>query len=96
MNSKITFSKLHSFYFLFYERNIPNYDGNQMNIYAAQIMSEQRSHHLDKWVETNPNEIKRFFCLIIWMGLVRLPKILYWSRNEVYNTPTYSDVKKSI
>lgn len=36
--------------------------------------------------ETNPNEIKRFFGLIIWMGLVRLPKIeLYWSKYEGYN-----------
>lgn len=52
-------------------------------------MLEQRSYRLEQWVETNSNEIKRLFGLIIWMGIVRLPKLyLYWSRDEGYN-PTF-------
>ena len=51
-----------------------------------QTKSEQRSYRLDQWYETNANEIKRFFGLIIWIGLVRLPKIeLYWINDERYN-----------
>ncbi|XP_025266673.1 uncharacterized protein LOC112638721 [Camponotus floridanus] len=46
--------------------------------------SELQSHRLDQWYETNPNEIKRFFGLIIWMGLVRLPKIEF---NNEENDP---------
>lgn len=46
----------------------------QMNLYAAQIISEEQLHRLDEWSETNPNEIKRYFALIIWIELVRLHK----------------------
>ncbi|CAK9801709.1 PiggyBac transposable element-derived protein 4 [Anthophora quadrimaculata] len=80
------YTEPHSFYCLFVSNETFEIIANQINIYAAKIVSEQRSRRLDKWIETNPNEIKRSFGLIIWMGLVRLPKIhLYWSRNEEYH-----------
>ncbi|CAD1472666.1 unnamed protein product [Heterotrigona itama] len=41
-------------------------DSENEHIFAAQIISEQRSHRLDKWFETDPTELKRFFRLIIW------------------------------
>ncbi|XP_047351974.1 piggyBac transposable element-derived protein 4-like [Vespa velutina] len=76
------FTEPHSFYCLFVSNEIFEIIANQTNKYAAKIVLEQRARRLDRWIETNPNEIKRFFGLIIWMGLVRLPKIhLYWSRN---------------
>lgn len=65
----------HSFYFLFVTDKIFEMIANQTNIYASQRKSEQRSYRLDQWHDTNSNELKRFFGLIIWMGLVRLPKI---------------------
>ena len=46
------------------------------------------SKRIDRWVHTNKEEIKRFFGLIIWMGLVKLPSInLYWSTDPVYYHP---------
>ncbi|CAK9799711.1 hypothetical protein ANTQUA_LOCUS2200 [Anthophora quadrimaculata] len=69
------YTKLHSFYCLFVSNEIFQIIVNQTNIYAAKIVPEQRSRRLDKWVETNPNEIKRLFGLIIWMGLVRVRKV---------------------
>lgn len=78
----------HNFYFLFVTDEIFVIIANQTNIYAMQTKSEQQSYRLDQWYETNVNEIKRFFGLIIWMGLVRLPKIeSYWSNEEGYNLP---------
>ncbi|XP_050465080.1 piggyBac transposable element-derived protein 4-like, partial [Cataglyphis hispanica] len=75
----------HDFYFLFVTEEIFEIIAKQTNIYATQRKSELQSYRLDQWYETNANEIKRFFGLIIWMGLVRLPKIeLYWSTYEGY------------
>jgi len=85
-SENFSYTEPHSFYCLFVTNEIFEIIANQTNMYAAKILSEQQSRRLDKWVETNPNEIKRFFGLIIWMGIVRLPKIhLHWSRDEVYN-----------
>ena len=40
---------------------------------------------LCKWVNTNNDEVKIFLALLIWMGLVRLPKMAsYWSKNPLY------------
>lgn len=76
----------HDFYSLFVTDEIFEIIAKQTNIYATQRKLELQSHRLDQWYETNPNEIKRFFGLIIWMGLIRLPKIeLYWSKYEGYN-----------
>lgn len=76
----------HNFYFLFITDKIFEIIAKPTNIYATQRKSKLHSHRLGQWYETNANEIKRFFGLIIWMGLVRLPKIdLYWSKYEAYN-----------
>ena len=54
----------------------------QTNLYAAQKLEFGHAHRLIKWRETNKSEIKRFFGLILWMGLVKLPAIhQYWSND---------------
>ena len=40
---------------------------------------------MNKWVETDQKEMKKFFGLILWMGLVRLNSIeKYWSKNTLF------------
>ncbi|XP_025155495.1 piggyBac transposable element-derived protein 4 [Harpegnathos saltator] len=57
----------------------------QTNLYAAQKLESGHAHRLTKWTETNKSEIKRFFGLILWMGLVKLPAIhQYWSNDPAY------------
>lgn len=58
----------------------------QTNLFAEQrqrsVKPSSRSH---KWKPTTKDEVKRFFGLILYMGLVKLPKIsLYWSTDRVY------------
>ena len=46
-------------------------------------MAKKKSVRLDKWTPTNKNELKRFFGLLLWMGLVKLPSISsYWSTDK--------------
>ena len=38
------------------------------------------------WTETNPEEMKRFIALLIYQGIVRVPKYeQYWSTKTLYN-----------
>ncbi|CAG5035484.1 unnamed protein product [Parnassius apollo] len=63
----------------------------QTNIFAAQVLSKSRlsrQSRLHLWKDTDKTEIKKFFGLIIWMGLVKLPKLaLYWPNNPMYAQP---------
>jgi len=57
----------------------------QTNLYASQKVEGGYTQRLAKWTETSKSEIKRFFGLIIWMGLVKLSAIhQYWSNNPAY------------
>lgn len=57
----------------------------QTNVYASQQLEGGCSQRLGKWTVTNKNEVKRFFGLLLWMGLVRLPSLhLYWSHDPAY------------
>ncbi|XP_014476746.1 PREDICTED: piggyBac transposable element-derived protein 4-like isoform X2 [Dinoponera quadriceps] len=57
----------------------------QTNLHASQQLKGGCTQRLVKWTVTNKSEIKRFFGLILWMGLVKLPAIyLYWSHDPVY------------
>ncbi|KAL4126176.1 hypothetical protein QTP88_010402 [Uroleucon formosanum] len=62
----------------------------ETNRYAAQLISARTiSPHarLNKWHDTNECEIKQFFGLLIWTGLVSLPSYyLYWSLSRIYST----------
>lgn len=59
------FTEPHSFYCFFVSNEIFEIIANQTNKFATEMVSEERSCRLDRWIETNPNEIKRFFGLII-------------------------------
>ncbi|CAG5000267.1 unnamed protein product [Parnassius apollo] len=59
----------------------------QTNLFALQscesrnVKPSSRSH---AWKPTDRHEIKRFFGLILYMGLVRLPKLsYYWSKDKI-------------
>ncbi|XP_014616305.1 PREDICTED: piggyBac transposable element-derived protein 4-like [Polistes canadensis] len=72
-----------------YELFVPNQSfeeiAEQTNLYASQQLEDRYSQRLSKWTVTNKNEIKRFFGLILWMGLVKLPSLhLYWSHDPAY------------
>jgi hypothetical protein len=76
----------YDFYSLFVSDEIFNIIAVQTNLFASQKLSNQQSYRLDQWFDTDPNEIRRFFGLIIWMGIVRIPSIKsYWSKNEGFN-----------
>ena len=48
---------------------------------------------INKWVETDQEEMKNFFGLILWMELVRLNSVEnYWSKNTLFQ----QDVPRSI
>lgn len=60
----------------------------ETNRYAHQQLDKgghRPKSRIHKWVDTNKEEIKVFFCIIIWMGLKKLPKLCsYWSKNVLY------------
>ncbi|CAG5041429.1 unnamed protein product [Parnassius apollo] len=58
----------------------------QTNLFAEQQgPSEKPSSRSNNWKATTKVEIKLFFGLILYMGLVKIPKInLYWSTDRVF------------
>lgn len=58
----------------------------QTNLFAIQSIPSVRkpSSRSHAWKPTDKYEIKRFFGLILYMGLVRLPKLsYYWSKDKI-------------
>ena len=75
----------HSFYVAFLTEEILQIIVDETNRYAEQYMQNRRSIRVDKWTPTDKNEMKRFFGLLIWMSLVKLPKYdAYWCTNNTY------------
>ena len=64
------------------------YIANQTNLFATQYVTANDvtpSARLHKWVPTDIHEIKRFFGLLLFMGIVRMPSISdYWSQEEMF------------
>lgn len=60
---------------------------HQTNIFAQQSIDKggiKDKSRLRLWTPTDKEEIKRFLGVIIWMGIVKLPKIVdYWSNDEM-------------
>ena len=60
----------------------------ETNRYAAQTIANRsltKFARLNKWVDTDEVEIKKFLSLIFWMGLVRLNSLeKYWSTNPLF------------
>ncbi|KAB0805358.1 hypothetical protein PPYR_02328 [Photinus pyralis] len=76
------------FFELFITEDVIDNIVNQTNMYAAQVLvSKTISRHsrLNQWKNTDSNEMKKFFGLLLWMGLVRYPKLSdYWSTRIIY------------
>ena len=81
------------FYELFFDKHITDKLVLETNIYANQLKSARTlSPHarLNKWVNTNSEEMKTFLGLVIAMGLVQQLTIGdYWSHDEVVSTPFF-------
>lgn len=62
------------------------------NIFAEnEISNNKESSRLIKihqWIPTNHSEIKKFFGLIMFMGIVKLPRLTdYWSKDAILSHP---------
>lgn len=75
------------FYSLLVPDEIFDMIAEQTNLFAVQscesrnLKPSSRSH---AWKPTDKHEIKRFFGLILYMGLVRLPRLsYYWSKDKI-------------
>ena len=72
-------------YFLLLDDRILEIIVEETNRYAEKMLFEKTSSRLDKWKPTDKIEIKRFFGLIMWMGIVKFPEVhLYWSKDAAY------------
>ncbi|GLV46249.1 hypothetical protein CBL_12326 [Carabus blaptoides fortunei] len=75
-------------FMLFFDEEVINLIVTESNIYAEQTIQRTRTsrhNRLNKWHPTNSEEIRRFFGLIMWMGLVRMGNITsYWSNKDIY------------
>lgn len=60
---------------------------HQTNVFAQQIIDKgviKDKSRLRLWMPTDKEEIERFLGVIIWMGIVKLPKVAdYWSNDEM-------------
>lgn len=60
----------------------------ETNIYANQVISKntmKRASRMTKWTDTNKSKLKNFFGLVIYMGLVKLPKLSdYWANDDMF------------
>lgn len=78
------------FYFALVDENFFHYVAEQTNLYATQVVTKkndiQNQSRLHNWVPTDNFEIKRFFGLISYMGIVKMPYISsYWSKEKIFN-----------
>jgi hypothetical protein len=83
-----------SFFRLFFDDEIQNMLVAETNRYAEQqlikgICEETITEHslVAKWTDTNPDELMKFFGLIIWMGLDQKPSLRdYYSNKILYKS----------
>ncbi|XP_039275048.1 piggyBac transposable element-derived protein 4-like [Nilaparvata lugens] len=92
--NQLTDHKPIDFFLLFFDNEIQNMLVAETNRYAEQqiikgICEETISEHsfVAKWSDTNPNELMKFFGLIIWMGLDQKPTLKdYYSNKILYKS----------
>lgn len=76
------------FFNLFFNNDVVNLIVTETNRYAQQKISAgiQQKSRLQRWKDTNEDEIRIFFSLCLWMGLARFPKIVdYWRKSNLYS-----------
>lgn len=73
---------------------------DETNKYASQYMLDNRvtmkpNSPMQKWFPTEMNEMKCFLGLLILAGIVYKPRLkMYWSVDELYATPIFSQVMR--
>lgn len=76
------------FFLSLIDDNIFSYIVNQTNLFATQYVLTNDvapSARVHNWVPTDIYEIKRFFGLLLYMGIVRMPSISdYWSQEPMF------------
>lgn len=77
------------FFRLFLDNALLDIIVNETNKNAEKIIASSqllRQSRLKNWIPTNKEEIEHFFSLILYIGLVKYPKISdYWSRKKLYS-----------
>ena len=54
---------------------------------------KRNNSFLGRWEPVTTNEIKTFLVVLLLMGIVYKPKMrMYWSKDALYSTPTFSEV----
>lgn len=80
----------------FFDDEIMEYIASETNRYADQFIEKNdltpsaRARH---WKETNLKEMRLFFAILIYMGIVQKPvEEWYWSRRQSISTPFINDI----
>lgn len=87
LRSSMSAAKPAEFYSLLVPDSIFEYIAEETNRFALQTLNKSatKSYRMQKWIPTDCHEIKRFFGILIWMGIVKLPQLsLYWSTNKCF------------
>ena len=73
---------------LFVTNDVVDLIVDETNRFATQVLQSQivtRRSRLKAWSPTNRDEMKRFFGIVIYMGVIQLSEIsLYWSKKQLY------------
>ena len=70
---------------------------NETNLYAHQYLEQNPekadSTYLSVWTDTDILEMKKFFGLVILMGIIHKPNLpMYWSTDSLHHTPISSKI----
>ena len=70
---------------------------NETNLYAHQYLEENPEKadttYLSACADTDNLEMKKFFGLVILMGIIHKPNLpMYWSTDSLYHTPIFSKI----
>lgn len=83
---------------LFVTNEIMNHIVIETNRYASQSIEalrvlKKKKHHLSEWTDTSLEEMKKFFGLLLWMGIVNYGSIAeYWSTSPLLQNQVASNV----
>lgn len=78
----------HDFYNLFLDDEVLNYLVQETNRYAEQCKATNKNKYaVNNWCNTDPQEMKMFLGIVMYMGLVPMSSIRhYWKKDEYFNT----------
>ncbi|KAF2905975.1 hypothetical protein ILUMI_00206 [Ignelater luminosus] len=79
----------YDFFKIFVTDSIVKHMARQTNMYAKQTARriKKSKGHVKAWIPTNCAEMEKFLGIILWMGLMKLPRLkAYWSTSILYAT----------